>query len=621
MMALARGLTVKGFTAGIAVWRRGLLCAVATVMAGALFAAPASAAQKLALIIGNDDYEAVSKLERAVADARAYRNLLENERGFTIYYAENAGRRKMNSTVAQFLAAIQPGDTAMVIYSGHGVQLDPERRDSLYLLPVDFPNEDPGRGAERHFFDAESVNFARLAENVTDRGAQLRVFILDACRDNPFEREGTRSIGMSRGLGRIQSTTGEFVIYAAAPGEVAYDSLPTDESESVNSVFTRAFIKHFKRGRFLEDVANDVQAEVAALTRKANVSQLPYSSDGVPGWTCMDDKCGEDVVDAVDETDKDQGDTDGGNKRTAQEELYWSYCADNDDPEFCRAYLDQFPDSWRARLAQARLASLSRSSGGDGGGEPPLTGQDDRADKGKDGDKDTGTKTVDKSGDDAVDETVDQTKAGRDEKTADGTGQDNTKDDGKDEIVASIDPNEDKARGRSLRPVDRNELRDTQARLTMLGFKPGPIDGQMGKRTRSAIKGFQADKGLPADGKLTNEVFELLVKAVPGNELKSYYDQRAAEARAARERRDKRNAERRERERSERAARRQRENRERANQRNRDNQAARDRERRLQQERNSQAERDRQARLAREREREAAAARERAAAAARARKE
>ncbi len=41
-----------------------------------------------------------------------------------------------------------------------------------------------------------------------------------------------------------------------------------------------------------------------------------------------------------------------------------------------------------------------------------------------------------------------------------------------------------------------------QARLSELGYDPGPIDGLMGRRTRAALRRFQRDHGLVADGVL-----------------------------------------------------------------------------------------------------------------------
>jgi peptidoglycan hydrolase-like protein with peptidoglycan-binding domain len=46
------------------------------------------------------------------------------------------------------------------------------------------------------------------------------------------------------------------------------------------------------------------------------------------------------------------------------------------------------------------------------------------------------------------------------------------------------------------------DVRTAQARLTILGYEPGPPDGVVGQRTRDAVRAFQADRGLPISGEI-----------------------------------------------------------------------------------------------------------------------
>lgn len=52
----------------------------------------------------------------------------------------------------------------------------------------------------------------------------------------------------------------------------------------------------------------------------------------------------------------------------------------------------------------------------------------------------------------------------------------------------------------------REEVRLVQARLKELGFDPGPIDGIMGSKTRTAIQDFQRSQDIPPDGRITSEL-------------------------------------------------------------------------------------------------------------------
>ena len=135
-------------------------------------------------------------------------------------------------------------------------------------------------------------------------------------------------VGLSRGLGNLRSSRGEFVFFTAAPGEVALDLLP-DDDDTENSVFTRVFLKHFRQGAYLEDVANDVQEEVLELSRQANIIQEPYYSDGVAGKTCIDAECG--TVSAP---------SGGGSELEA---TYWRLCETRDTLSYCKAYIKSYP--------------------------------------------------------------------------------------------------------------------------------------------------------------------------------------------------------------------------------------------------------------------------------------
>lgn len=55
-------------------------------------------------------------------------------------------------------------------------------------------------------------------------------------------------------------------------------------------------------------------------------------------------------------------------------------------------------------------------------------------------------------------------------------------------------------------------VKDLQKALAAAGYDPGPMDGQMGKKTKSAIKAFQKKNGLKADGFVGQKTWSLLKK-------------------------------------------------------------------------------------------------------------
>ena len=68
------------------------------------------------------------------------------------------------------------------------------------------------------------------------------------------------------------------------------------------------------------------------------------------------------------------------------------------------------------------------------------------------------------------------------------------------------DPAGDGAARPSPGPPGPERIRAVQRALARLGYPPGPMDGLMGLRTRSAIRAYQAAAGLTADGRLTPEL-------------------------------------------------------------------------------------------------------------------
>jgi len=125
-------------------------------------ASPAEAAKRFALVIGNNAYENVPQLQKAVNDADAIAAEL-SKLGFDVVKAENVGRRAMSRALVELEGKIAPGDTALVYFAGHGFAID----GTNYLLPVDVPAANPGEEGL-----IEDASFA--ANGLSDRYLWLR---------------------------------------------------------------------------------------------------------------------------------------------------------------------------------------------------------------------------------------------------------------------------------------------------------------------------------------------------------------------------------------------------------------------------------------------------------------
>jgi len=248
----------------------------ACAFAMALFASfEARAEKRIALVVGNDAYESISKLERAVNDARAVSSALQGL-GFQVLLATNVSRRDLVRQLSSFMDKVEPGDTALLYYSGHGVEI----RGANYILPTDIP---PAREGQESLLTGEAISTDKVISDLQDRGARATVFVLDACRDNPFKAGDTRSLGGVRGLAIGRPPEGVFVLYAAGVGQSALDRMPGNDPDP-NSVFTRMFLKEIKKKEYpMVAVAKSVQVAVRDLSLTINHTQVPAYYDQVIG--------------------------------------------------------------------------------------------------------------------------------------------------------------------------------------------------------------------------------------------------------------------------------------------------------------------------------------------------
>jgi hypothetical protein len=197
---------------------------------GVVGADTASADKRIALVIGNSAYQTVPRLPNPAKDAAAMGDMLRKA-GFNIVTArQDVAINDMRKLVRDFAAEASDADVAVVFYAGHGIEIN----GTNYLLPVDT------KLARDVDVEDEAVSLDRVVRSL-DPVKRLRLVVLDACRDNPFQQTMKRSLssrGVSRGLAQVEpDNPNTLIAYAAKAGSTA------DDGNGDHSPFTTALLK------------------------------------------------------------------------------------------------------------------------------------------------------------------------------------------------------------------------------------------------------------------------------------------------------------------------------------------------------------------------------------------
>lgn len=273
---------------------------------------PIDIGARKALVIGNSAYPGDANLRGyPIQDAKAMEADL-GKLGFQVTVVENASKAQMRTALREFQKRLGARDLALFYFAGHGVQVD----GTNYLMPVDFAGETEAE------VEADAVPASLVRKMLEETAARVRLLVFDACRNNPYRF--TRSAG-ARGLAPMNSNAeGTAILFGAGDGQTADN----------NGVFTREFLAALQLpGLPLDQVFKRTQAEVHA---KTGGKQFPAVYDQIIGSLVLKASA---VVPP----------TDG-------ESFYAQECRQYKG-EFCKIYLERFPNGQFAREARAYIAA------------------------------------------------------------------------------------------------------------------------------------------------------------------------------------------------------------------------------------------------------------------------
>ena len=233
------------------------LAAVAAAFLSAPF--PALADKRIALVVGNSNYQNVARLENPRNDATLMARTLRSL-GFTLVGDGpqlDLDKAALDLTVQKFGSALQGADVAMFYYAGHGVQI----RGANFLVPV---GANPTREAD---VDFQMVDVGLVLRQMEGAGTRLNLVVLDACRNNPFGGRGLRAT--DGGLAQMRAPEGTLISFATQPGNVALDG-------EGNSPYTKALAATIRKSGL--DIFQTFNEVGLAVKRSTGGSQQPWVS-------------------------------------------------------------------------------------------------------------------------------------------------------------------------------------------------------------------------------------------------------------------------------------------------------------------------------------------------------
>lgn len=227
----------------------------------------ASFGRRVALIIGNGNYEHAPKLPNATNDARALAAALTASGFQSVTLKLDLKREEVFAALSDFARLADNADWAVVYYSGHGI----EYRGTNYIIPVD------ARLLVDRDIDLEAVDVGKVMD-VVDSAKRLRLIILDACRNNPFLDQMKRTIAsraITRGLAPVEPDAGSLIVYSAKGGETALDGDGQD-SPFATALLNRIRMPNLEIRRLFDLVRDDVMAST-------NNQQQPFTYGSLSG--------------------------------------------------------------------------------------------------------------------------------------------------------------------------------------------------------------------------------------------------------------------------------------------------------------------------------------------------
>ena len=467
----------------------------------------AQAERRVALVLGNSAYKSVPRLTNPVNDAGLVGDMFRKAGFESVDVKTDLNAVEMRKALREFGGRARDAEVAVIYYAGHGIELD----GTNYLIPTDATLE-----TDSDVLD-ETVALDRALFAV-EPAKQLRLVILDACRDNPFAKSMKRTIAaraIGRGLAKVEPTSPNTMIaFAAKAGSTASDG------DSKNSPFAAALVERLPTpGLDLRKAFGFIRDDVLKST---GYRQEPYVYGSLGG---------EDVplVPAKPAMAAPQVNAQDAVRRDYELALQIG------TKEVWTAFLAQYPDGFYASLAKGQLNRIAAEETRAAAAERARLAEEDKArlaaDRAKKADQDKAAAAA-KAAEDArvaaekakqIEEAkaaaaeqqrqaaeVEMTKAAADSLAREKPQADKQPAPGGAQELAALTPTSEPARS----PKDISKL--VQLELRRVGCLSAPAEGDWNATSQRSLATFNKFAGTKLDSKVATLEALDLIKAKQG---------------------------------------------------------------------------------------------------------
>jgi hypothetical protein len=216
---------------------------------------------KVALVIGNAKYpDNEFVLTDVVNDTQDIADELKRD-GFDVDKQINLTGYAMRQALDRFYSRIEQDNVALIFFDGFGVQSGRQ----TYLLPVD------AQIWTEADVTHDGFNLETILDEMNNRGASVKIALLDASRRNPFERRFRR---YSAGLAPAVTPSNTLVMYSSALGSV------TSNTKNDHSLFATELLREIRTpGVSAEQALKNTQLGVISATK--GEEQVPWLSSSL----------------------------------------------------------------------------------------------------------------------------------------------------------------------------------------------------------------------------------------------------------------------------------------------------------------------------------------------------